>query len=145
MQCTYIPNKLCAVVQQSELGMQVHRVGGQRLASALFVAVLITPFLLKTFSLLVYKRDERGQKMVKLGRNTSPGRCSWTSSIINCLNLTGFQFAASSSNASPTRLTHGHAIFAFFVPHLKVSTHSHRHWKSVNSPFWSGMFIKAQS
>ena len=46
--------QLCAVVQQSGLGMLVHCIGGQPLVSVLFVAVLITRFFLKTFYYLYY-------------------------------------------------------------------------------------------
>ena len=49
MQCNYIPCSLCRITAQSGLGMYVHCVGGHQLVSVLFVAVLITPFLLQLF------------------------------------------------------------------------------------------------
>ena len=48
----YIPNPLCAVIEQSGLGMEVHCVGVQPLVSVLFVAVIIILFLPKTFNYL---------------------------------------------------------------------------------------------
>ena len=73
MQCTYvyIPSPLCRITAQSELGIQAHYVVVQRFASVLFVAVLITMFLLKTVSLLVctilffhYTKCQHGMKCV---------------------------------------------------------------------------------
>ena len=43
-QCTYIPNPLCAVIQQNELEQERYCTGDQWLVSVLFVAVLVTLF-----------------------------------------------------------------------------------------------------
>ena len=59
MQCTYISNPICAVMQRSGLGM--HCFGGHTLVSVLFVAVLITLFWIKPFSLLVELPDKPKQ------------------------------------------------------------------------------------
>ena len=55
MQCTYIPNPLCAVVHQSAWTRDVSALHFRSYTFlCTFCAVLITLFLLNTFSLLVY-------------------------------------------------------------------------------------------
>ena len=43
-------SSLCCITAQTELGMKVRCVGGHTLVYVLFMAVLITPFLVKRFS-----------------------------------------------------------------------------------------------